>query len=288
MSAATAALVLKNRTLRWSSPLLFNDPFDVPRELLFGVTPREVVEAASRRLITLLDDPPQDSSLFGHKLQLIIEAVKKGLSPELKESLVAGVREVAATLKPTSESMDQLRELWRTWIPQMRILCLTESAGHSAMWFHYADKYSGAVLEFRCVDEVDSPWSIAEPVTYPSAKPEVYTADGWATLLSMQNDLTIRKMLHVSTYTKAPDWSYEKEWRIATFMRPTDTGLFTDYKFDQRELAALYLGPLISAEDKESLMRLVAAYPSVPIFQMSIGMSREMVFEQYTANIALN
>ena len=33
MSASTAEVVLGNRTLRWSAPTEFNDPFDVPREL---------------------------------------------------------------------------------------------------------------------------------------------------------------------------------------------------------------------------------------------------------------
>jgi hypothetical protein len=39
MPASTAKIVLQNKTLRWSSPVEFNDPFDVPRELAFDVTP---------------------------------------------------------------------------------------------------------------------------------------------------------------------------------------------------------------------------------------------------------
>ncbi len=36
MSPGTAKTVLENSTLRWSSPILFNDPFDVPREMSSG------------------------------------------------------------------------------------------------------------------------------------------------------------------------------------------------------------------------------------------------------------
>lgn len=32
-TASTAKAILQSSTLRWSSPLLFNDPFDVPRDM---------------------------------------------------------------------------------------------------------------------------------------------------------------------------------------------------------------------------------------------------------------
>ena len=35
-SAKTAKLILQNKTLKYSSPILFNDPFDVQTEILFN------------------------------------------------------------------------------------------------------------------------------------------------------------------------------------------------------------------------------------------------------------
>ena len=104
--------------------------------------------------------------------------------------------------------MNALRELWKSWIPELRILCLTQSPSHAAMWYHYADQYKGAVLEFRCDDELDSAWLAAKPVTYPETKPAVYTAEGWAELLTMQQELAVQKMLDLSTYTKASDLDF--------------------------------------------------------------------------------
>jgi hypothetical protein len=54
VSAATAKEVLATRTLRWSSPMLFNDAFDVPRELSFGVTPDQIVAALAQRMADLI------------------------------------------------------------------------------------------------------------------------------------------------------------------------------------------------------------------------------------------
>ena len=174
--------------------------------------------------------------------------------------------------------MDALRAMWRTFIPEFRILCLTESPAHVAMWYHYADQYRGVVLEFICDDELDSAWLAARPVAYPIKKPAVYTAEGWAILLTMPNALAIQTIIDVSTFTKAPDWSYEREWRITSFKRPTDTGPFTDYKFHATELAAVYLGPMISASDQRIVTTLAANCPAAVVWNVSIGMNRELRF----------
>ncbi|HHT9144876.1 MAG TPA: hypothetical protein ACFYD4_04230 [Candidatus Wunengus sp. YC61] len=168
MPASTARLVLDNRTLRWSSPSLFNDPFDVPRELSFGITPAEIVEALARRFASLIEHPPEDTSDLEPKLRLIVDTVKRGIPPELRSEMIAGLKETSGTHQTGGQSMEALRDLWRSLIPHFRILCLTESPAHSAMWFHYADQYKGAVLEFNCNDELDSAWLDAQPVTYPS------------------------------------------------------------------------------------------------------------------------
>jgi hypothetical protein len=146
------------------------------------------------------------------------------------------------------------------------------------MWYHYADQYRGVVLEFRCDDALDSAWLAARPVTYPAAKPAVYTADGWAQLLMTQGGLAIQTLLDVATYTKAPDWSYEREWRITSFKRQTDTGPFTDYKFESRELTGVYLGPNIPAPQQEAITVLATRFPSVRLWKVSIGMDREFAF----------
>ena len=278
MSAGTARAVLTNCSLRWSSPILFNDPFDVPRELSFGITPDEFVKASGRRMRDLIERPPEDTTHLLPKIGLIVEAVKKGIPTELKQKLLAGIEDVTSTHRPAGAAMDELRERWRTELPDHRILCLTENPRHVAMWHHYADKYQGVVLEFRCIDELDSAWLAAEQVSYPTVKPCVYTADGWAELMTLQPEAAIRTMLHAATYTKSPDWSYESEWRVASFKRPTDTGSFTAYGFHRQELGAVYFGPMIPPDDRLSLRIAAGAFPCARLWDVEIGMSREFSF----------
>ncbi len=278
MSATTARAVLTNCTLRWSSPVLFNDPFDVPRELSFGIAPDEFVRASGKRMRRLIEEPPEDTTRLSPKIRLIVETVKRGISPELRAELLAGIADVTSSSNPSGAAMNELRELWKTWLPDHRILCLTESPSHVAMWHHYADKYRGVVLEFKCIDETDSAWLAARPVTYPPEKPTVYTADGWAELMTLPPEAAIRAMLNAATYTKSPDWSYESEWRIASFKRPTDTGDFSDYRFHRQELGAVYFGPMILPDDRLSIRIAAGAFPAARLWDVQIGMSREFSF----------
>jgi hypothetical protein len=278
VSAMTARNVLSNRALRWSSPTLFNDPFDVPRELSFGVTPEQILDAIVRRLTDWIEHPPADTSELEPGMRLIVETVKTGIPEDVKAGLVEGLRETAAAQHPTSVNMDELRARWRASLLDFRILCLSESADHMAMWYHYADAYRGVVLEMRCVDALDSAWLGAKQVVYSPAKPEVYTADGWASLLTLRTDISVKKMVEVATYSKAPDWGYEREWRVVTYKRPADTGAFTDFKFDARELAGVYLGPMIAPEDERQILELSARYPEAQVLKASIGMDRELRF----------
>lgn len=279
MSAATAKIVLSRRTLRWSSPILFNDPFDVPREMSFGVEPSEIFVALSRRIASLIEDPPGDTTALSPKLKTIIDIVKAGVSTELKAELLASIQEVAAFHVPSASPLEELRELWRHWLPDFRILCLTESPAHVAMWHHYADKYSGVVLEFKCLDSLDSALLAAKPVAYPATKPLHYTAEGWAELLTMANQSAVRTILESATYTKSPDWSYEAEWRVIGSRRQYETGHFSDYPFHQNELGAVYLGPLVTPGDREELLSLARAFPGIHVWEVEIGLSREFTFK---------
>ena len=148
------------------------------------------------------------------------------------------------------------------------------------MWYHYADHYAGVVIELRCNEHTDSPWLVARPVDYPKDKPAVYTAEGLAELLALDTNAAVRRLLDIATYTKSRDWAYENEWRIVTFKRPYDSGHFTDYPFHADDLAAIYLGPLISDGDRRELLKLLVAFPRAKAFSVSLNLSRDFVFDE--------
>lgn len=278
MSASTAKVVLSNCSLRWSSPVLFNDPLDVPRELAFGIVAKDFIRAGASSIADIINNPPEDTSNLMPHLQMLAEAARRGLPEDVKQQMLASLIESMETLNPSDRILEEMRTVWRQLIKDMRILCLTESPSHIAMWYHYADKYRGVVIEFRCVDELASAWLIAKPVRYPEEKPEVYTAHGWVKIMSMPNQDGTKAMMDIAMSTKSPDWSYEKEWRLSSFKRPEDTGDFTDYRFHKQELGAIYLGPMICEKDAQELTAIAQQYPAAKIIKVAVGMSRELEF----------
>jgi len=279
MSLPTAKSVLENCSLRWSSPLLFNDPFDVPRALSFGVTPESVSNELMKLVLELIAHPPEDTSILHKQLETVVKAVKMGLPQDLRNDLLSEYQKNFASAARSSADLDSFRELWEGRLPTLRVLCLTESPSHVAMWYHYADKYKGIVLEYSPSELSDSVFFLAKPVAYPEIKPAFYGASGWAEFLTMKSDIAAHKLLEEALFTKSPDWSHEREWRIATFAKEVeDKNFFSDYQFSSQELTGIYLGPLLAGQEKFEILEMAKKYPKAKVVSVSIGMSRELIF----------
>ncbi len=280
MTADVAATVLKTHRLRWSSPLLFADPFDVPRELSFGVTAKQLAQAVANQVVGLIENPPDDLFQLSPMLRTIVGAAKTRKSPELNAELIKSVKESAARLDPTEDSMNEFRTMWREQLPNFRILCLCARNDSASMWLHYADKYEGAVIELEASDERDSAWLMAKEVAYPEVLPDLHSADGWARYIIMGSELSVPRILADATSNKARDWSYEHEWRIASFMGHGEAGLHSDYGFNPLDVIGVYLGPHMSDVDKARLRALAVPLPNAKVYETSILLSREFAFNK--------
>ncbi|WP_197507192.1 DUF2971 domain-containing protein [Mitsuaria sp. 7] len=277
MPAGTGRIVLTNRTLRWSSPLMFNDPFDVPRELAGGLDPETINAAYTKEISGLLQDPPEDISIYNDVVRRLLEQAKAGrLKGAVKDELVA------LLLKPGAAKLaiGQGRALWQALVPQLRILCLTESPAHVAMWYHYADEYRGVVLEFRLPSSEQRPTLRPRRVNYPADLPDIYTHDGWGRLMTLGGGgAWSRAVQEMALFSKSTDWQYENEWRlVGSDAAGNAEKLYSDWGFDPGNLVSINLGPLISSEDEAAVMALAAGYPGARVRRVSIGVQRAMTF----------
>ena len=69
--------------------------------------------------------------------------------------------------------IEQFYPQFNALMKDVKILCLSDRNESILMWSHYSDCHQGAVLEFSCVPEVDTPWGAAIPVKY-AEMPLVY------------------------------------------------------------------------------------------------------------------
>src|SRR3989304_6281990 len=73
-SAESAKKILHYKTIRWSAPRLFNDPFDMQFVPDFGFTQEEFLKETLQRIIGQIHDTPSASK---PKANTLIEAIEK-------------------------------------------------------------------------------------------------------------------------------------------------------------------------------------------------------------------
>ena len=176
MPADIARIVLANRTLRWSSPVLFNHPFDIhPDTLHFdGV---ELQNALIEEISSLLLNP--DNAVVPDPLLSYMLDVSRRSTPEHRAAMAAVTEEYKPIVPdPANDSLQELKRVWSDKVSDMRVLCLSEVNNLTAMWAHYAASATGVVLEFEAVDGLDSPFLVARRVTYDDSPPAITRRSG--------------------------------------------------------------------------------------------------------------
>ena len=258
MAAGTARIVLANRKLRWSSPVLFNDPFDIhPDTLHFdGV---ELQRALMNEISSLLRNP-ENALVADPRLRHMLDHALQS-TPEHRAAMAAVTNEYEPFVPdPANDSLLELKRVWGDMVPKkMRVLCLSEVKDLTAMWAHYAANATGVVLRFEAVDRLDSPFLMARQVTYDDSPPAITRAREWARLMirspDWQNDMSF---FDDYEHTKTTEWESEREWRISSMKRRGETGLYSDYCFKERELSAVYYGWKCANDDRAAIDSLLS------------------------------
>lgn len=142
VTPSTAKAILTNRALRWSSPLVFNDPFDVPPKLSFEFTARELQEVLAEDLATMVESgaptPPNAMPLLG----VLLRAIRNSQNPATRRVLASDLRTEALKHIPVPAiGLNAFQDFWDESIPKMRILCVSENATSTVMWAHYAENH---------------------------------------------------------------------------------------------------------------------------------------------------
>lgn len=260
-TAATARAVLETSCLRWSSPLLFNDPFDVPRQLEMPFTVDKLRRAITARFEAYLagEAVPGSQAAF-----VILQDIARR-QPEARDLMMGLLQDSMHLMTvPTEIGMQQFRDAWDEKVRHLRILCLSAIGDSAAMWAHYADNHRGVVLQFESSDERDSAFLLATPVIYRTEAPGLPLVDRWARAFLGEEEIDWDEYFHECYYVKGEEWGYEKEYR-AISAELNDSRLYYDSPFFREDLRCVVLGAAIAPEDEGEIRRLVATYPQAAL-----------------------
>jgi len=263
-TASTAKAILANRKLRWSSPALFNDPFDVQfdphlefdRERVIQNAMNELWERYSGKKPIVMGNP------LAVALRLLMHHAPGIPRAELERDLLPGLAEA---LDRGESTLPEVHAQAREVLAAIKLLCFSEVFDNILMWAHYSEAHAGAVLRFSCIEALDSAWGAAHPIRYQARMPRLLDEKQSTELLIGQVDINELDLFASSVLTKAADWAYEKEWRIIGGFNPKVP--YEDIPFHPTELTGLYLGCRIKPEDRDELLALVRAdYPHASVY----------------------
>jgi len=265
-SVPTAKKILSSKKFRYSSPLLFNDPFDTQTELLldyevdsFPLKLFDEIEklALSDTKIEYQADSPWRQSIELLRYQIINEGK---INPELKESLLLSFNRL---IDPFEETRKEYNKKWCKTLKAMRIFCVSIKNDDILMWSHYGQNHTGIVFKLKVLPEVDNLLCIAEPIIYKPLPLTFFTLQDW-----IKNTLGIEKtnrdeLFHNYAITKYELWKHEEEWRVWSFDRdsidisyhdcdndniPKEL-LYDDYDIIPEEIDGIYFGCNTSNDD---------------------------------------
>lgn len=263
----TGIAVLTSESLRWSAPPLFNDPFDVARSWR-GPTVQEIEDACVARFADYVNGEATPESPMAINLMEVARAHAIA-NPAVFE---AEMRFFLHLMRPNIErNLADFQSAWDERLPGMRILCFSADPSSAAMWAHYAKGHEGMVLQFESSDERDSSWLLAEPVIYQDKAPELPPASHWVRGFLSEIEIEWDDILREYQFVKHTDWSYEREYRIVSGKKVTESDLYFDYLFHPEDLRGVILGMNVAPNDESTVRQLVSAkYPNATIYRARV------------------
>jgi hypothetical protein len=272
-SAETAEKILSTRTLRWSAPALFNDPFEFKSPLEFGFEWEELQEPLldeTTRLITkpeppeLLEDGPTTNVIRNAR---IAYAAYRETPSDIRKQYRGTVANIVNWLK---EDDVRYRQIWPRLKRQWRVLCLSEVPSNILMWSHYGNSHQGVVLEFAPRVELRSKLVGAKEVQYSKEVNTATSLDDFVAYVTSQGPKPVKPdSLERSVFRKSEDWAYEKEWRIVVKDVRPGAELFLDRPFNTTELVAIYFGCRAFEKSKAEIIAIAKSFGTpISFFEM--------------------
>jgi hypothetical protein len=272
-----AIKTLDTRTVRFISPLLFNDPFDINLEEAFGADYEKYHEGLKSAFCEMLCEPMDYLAIRagsdGQKIRMMHQAMQRAGPSEreaFRQKIMAMPIEELYPRKRSKEMARQAVDQLRVGLARFGVFCAAQRGDDLLMWAHYAQKHEGAVIEFRPMN--DSMFVAGKCVEYSAMRPAMYRTPRDLLRRSFQMNLeeSARELLFELLFTKSSEWSYEDEYRIAIPLADKlgNERMWTTLAFDATELATVFLGCRMSGTDRSRVTQVARRLnPEVRVMQ---------------------
>jgi hypothetical protein len=203
--------IFTERSLYFAGPDKLNDPFD--RRIKINT---DLTEEQFQQMVETLPNT---------------KPILANISPQSRKAEIH--RWYQQTRQTLSDGLPELRKFF----DETGVLCLSELRDQILMWSHYADGHRGICLEFDTAVET-SIFNHAQSISYCRELPVFDCCDPDYTKIALK-----------ALFRKAPDWEYEKEWRVIGKRKASQT-----VSFPPRTLTGIILGAKICCNQKAQVL----------------------------------
>lgn len=266
---ATTLHVIQSKSFRWSSPKLFNDPFDHQTGLVFDTDPNQfaaLLTASTERLIFGNNIPKADPPSLNGQMISKMRSIRNRLPrAEFMKDIHRGSLEIAHSLP---EKLAELNTMLQEFLCNSRVFCVSETPDNAVMWSHYAEKHRGVVFKLRCGDDLGNRLLAARKVEYMEKFLSFFSAEEYAKHLTDEEPLDLVPLIWKIAYIKHRDWAYEREWRVhISLLGQQQVEEYSIYEEDPRIFEAIYLGCRMDSENIKIIRRKIEQHlPNTKLF----------------------
>lgn len=207
----TTKLIIENKTIRWSSPLKFNDI----EECQFVPYSKESFERANREYFEILEKiaKGENVDIDYEKLKPISHMLIEMIRLSIERNTFNSSNIVDDVLNLVSNPEADYREyINKVLIRVFRILCVTAKFDNKLMWAHYGNQHYGCVIELSKL-YINKPNGLREGrVDYHE---NLYPKTNSLDVLLYGETPEIRDlMIQDVIFSKRSIWNYEEEYRL--------------------------------------------------------------------------
>jgi len=207
----TTKLIIQNKSLRWSSPLKFNDI----EECQFVPYTKDSYEKAIKEYLEIITKIAKgvkvdyDYNRFKPVTQMLIGMIQLSINQGTFDPSNFAEQSLNTISNPEADYREYINN---GLIRIFRILCVTNKYDNKLMWAHYGDQHYGCVIEFTEL-YLKKPFNLKEGYVeyHENLNPKTNSLE----LLLYGETPEIRNvMIQDVIFSKRADWKYEEEYRL--------------------------------------------------------------------------
>lgn len=217
------------------------------------------------------------AKLSDDPLFFITEKILEKQSNLPKEKHSELVRFLKKTLSNVSQS--NLENLCKQQQKDMTVCSFSEINDSILMWGHYANNHKGFCIEYDFESEI-----LYGDVRGRSLFPVIYSEDIFDASKYLCEAITNKQGFSnlfgiLAAIHKAPEWSYEKEWRLVYSIGRS----FNEKNYEMTKVKNIFLGAKISPTDENTLLK-IAKNKGLNVYKMVLERDRFKLIAQLLEN----